>query len=699
MLHPAIKMVSAPVVAAALVTTVIAVGLELALGNDPFARMVQTSQPQKKAKDEAQAPADDTAEQQIKDDEKLLQDAKLATNGKALVEQLRSWIPVAGDENKVAKLFQKLDSGNFKEREQAAKALVEYGPRAIPILQRLMPGAPLEVRLRAENCLKAVEARSPAALAAAAVRLLKVRAPAEAVTVLLEYAPYAPEADELLDTVYTLAISKGKVHPAIVSALKDELPTRRAIAAALLGRFGNAEQKTQVAALLHDKDPEVRFRAAHGLVASGNRSALPALVQTLAEGSQPLAEFAEEILIQVAGKNASKDTLDSDEAARKKCHEAWREWLTANQEKVDFGKVNMSFPLPSAFRARKPACIILWMSGGPSQIDTFDPKLGDIMLFEPIDTAVKGLQFSQNLPKLAKQAKHLAVIRSLTHRAFAHGPATFLMRTGYAPDNVNNYPSLGAVLAKELKPRADRPRHISIGAMSATTPESYGPGFLGAQYGPLMVTLADSCPDVADFEALAKGKGEMHRKAVQKAFDLGAEKKEVRDAYGNNGFGQRCLLARRLIEHGVPVVEVTMTGWDAHANARAALVKLTGELDSAMAMLLKELSARKRLQQTLIVWMGEFGRTPQINRAGGRDHWPQGFSVVLAGGGIKGGQAIGKTSANAMQIEERPVTPAELFATIYRALGVDPTRQNQSNTGRPVRLVEAGAHPVKEALR
>jgi HEAT repeat protein len=315
MLHPAIKVLSAAVVAAALFTAVITVGSRTALGNDPFAPMVQTSQPQKKAKNEAQAPADDAAEQQqIKDDEKLLQDAKMAIDGKALVAQLRSLIPVAGDENKVVKLFQKLGSENFREREQAAKTLIEYGPLAIPILQRLMPSAPLEVRLRAENCLKALEARSPVALAAAVVRLLKVRAPAEAVTVLLEYAPYAPEADELLDTVYTLAITNGKVHPAIASALKDGLPTRRAIAAVLLGRFGNAEQRAQVAALLEDKDPGVRFRAAQGLVASGNRNALPALVQTLAQESEPLAEFAEEILIQVAGKSAPKDAFGSNSA-------------------------------------------------------------------------------------------------------------------------------------------------------------------------------------------------------------------------------------------------------------------------------------------------------------------------------------------------------------------------------------------------
>jgi RNA polymerase sigma factor (sigma-70 family) len=357
----------------------------------------------------------------------------------------------------------------------------------------------------------------------------------------------------------------------------------------------------------------------------------------------------------------------------------------------------------------KPArsCIILWMSGGPSQIDTFDPKAGAVSLFPAIDTAVKGLQFSQTVPQLAKQAKHLAVIRSMTHREADHARGSHLMRTGYTSNNVIDYPSLGSVLAKELGDgRPKVPVYFTISAQQAFVFGGAGPGILGARYAPLVVggggfgkEMPLIVPPVADFEDRAKGKGEAHKKAVAKAFDLDDEKKEVRDAYGRSRFGDSCLLARRLVDRGVPVVEVVMGGWDVHGNAAQAMPNLTGELDTAMTALIKDLEASKRLENTLIVWMGEFGRTPRVNNAGGRDHWTAGFSVVLAGCGIKGGQVIGKTSADATKVEQRPVSPAEFFATIYQALGVDPAKENIGPGERKVRLVEKGASAVKEVLR
>ncbi len=367
-------------------------------------------------------------------------------------------------------------------------------------------------------------------------------------------------------------------------------------------------------------------------------------------------------------------------------------------------------PQPEAKAKPQRACIILWMSGGPSQIDTFDPKPNDPNggLFGAIDTTVKGVQFSQLLPNLAKQAQHMAIIRSLTHREGDHNRGTYLMRTGYTSDGQTDYPALGCVLGKELEGRAELPRYVSIGA-PAPPVMGYGAGFLGREHGPLVLrgrsgigaAAGDTLPlpPVEEFEALAKGRGEAMRREVAKAMDLSEEQAAVRDAYGRDRFGQGCLLARRLLERGVPVVEVTSPGWDAHANSPAIMPRLCAELDAGWTALLKDLHVSRRLETTLIVWMGEFGRTPRINNSVGRDHWPFGFSAVLAGGLIKGGQAIGKTSADAMRIEERPVTPQELHATIYQALGIDPAKENRTPGGQAVPLVEKGTRAVKEALR
>jgi hypothetical protein len=296
------------------------------------------------------------SKQQIQDDEKLLQDAKLAIDGKGLLDVLRQMTPGPDDEKKIVDLFEQLGSANFKVREKATVALIAVGPKAIPMLKRLLPGTQLEVRMRAERCLKDLEAKSPPALAAAAVRLIKVRAPAGAVPALLEFAAHAPDefvAEEILDAVYTLGVRQGKLDPALDVAIKDAMPARRAIAAVLLGRFGNDAQRQLVGKLLDDKNLEVRFRAAQGLLANGDRTTLAVLVQVLKEAPYGLAERAEEILVQVAGPTAPKAGLGTDEAARMKCSEGWRDWLEKNQNTVDLSKVEFGFPLPSPdFRAR-----------------------------------------------------------------------------------------------------------------------------------------------------------------------------------------------------------------------------------------------------------------------------------------------------------------------------------------------------------
>jgi RNA polymerase sigma factor (sigma-70 family) len=371
-------------------------------------------------------------------------------------------------------------------------------------------------------------------------------------------------------------------------------------------------------------------------------------------------------------------------------------------------------PATAGAKGKVPrSCILLWMSGGPSQLDTFDLKGGDVG-FDARRTSVKGMKISEHLPRLAKLANHLAIIRSLTHVEGDHGRAAYLMRTGRSPVGAADYPSLPCVLGKELgKDRPDLPRYVSIGPMPrAFTPTGFGPGFLGPQFGPLAVgvrTRFDGdeaatdeklrLPPAGAFTALAGERGSQMRKAVEKAFDLGEEKPAVRAAYGKGLFGQGCLLARRLVERGVPVVEVTLPGWDTHANNFPLVQKLSGDLDAGMAALLKDLRDRKRLDSTLVVWMGEFGRTPRVNGSGGRDHWPRCFSVVLAGCGIKGGQVIGKTSADGTDIEQRPVTPPELLATIYQALGIDPATEYRTSAGAREPLVKPGNRPVREALR
>ena len=350
--------------------------------------------------------------------------------------------------------------------------------------------------------------------------------------------------------------------------------------------------------------------------------------------------------------------------------------------------------------------ILLWMSGGPSQIDTWDPKPGNMNggPFRAINTTIKGGQISEHMPHLAKQAKHLAIIRTLKHGEGDHIRASHLMRTGYPVDGQTNFPALGCVLGKELGgSRPDVPRYISIGAR--VNPFGvFGPGYLGAEYAPLHVHPADAgrgftLPPIEMFEDLHKKRAAKMRKSIEKAFDLADEKPAVKNAYGPSQFGQACLLARRLIERDVPVVEITMGGWDTHQDNFNLVQKRSIELDFAWGALMTDLQKSTRLETTLIVWMGEFGRTPRINANMGRDHWPASFSVVLGGGRIKGGQLIGKTSADGTTITERPVSPAEFLATIYQAVGIDPAKEYRSNTDQKVPLVEKGSKAVKELLR
>ncbi|MCS7045201.1 MAG: DUF1501 domain-containing protein [Gemmataceae bacterium] len=405
---------------------------------------------------------------------------------------------------------------------------------------------------------------------------------------------------------------------------------------------------------------------------------------------------------------------------------------------------------------RRRACILLWMNGGPTQTDTFDMKPGHANggPFRPIATSVPGIQISEHLPRLAQQMGDVAIIRSITSREGDHGRGTYYLRTGYLPQGPIQYPTLGSFLSKELGAEdAPLPNFVSIAPFRLFNPAAYGPGFLGPQYAPLLVgdnpnfqpaangNVADMLrvQDIAppadvttpqfdhrvsilehmerDFASRHPGVSpqshrtaydravRLMRTAARAAFNLDEEPASIRDGYGRNLFGQGCLLARRLVERGVAFVEVNLgslpgapAGWDTHVQNFTGVRTLCNVLDPAWAQLIVDLRQRGLLETTLIVWMGEFGRTPRINAQQGRDHFPNAWSVVLAGGGIRGGRVYGRTSADAMTVEENPVTVPQLMATICRALGVDHARQNMSNVGRPIRLADHGAEPIAEIV-
>lgn len=402
---------------------------------------------------------------------------------------------------------------------------------------------------------------------------------------------------------------------------------------------------------------------------------------------------------------------------------------------------------------RRRSCVLLWMNGGPSQTDTFDmkPDHENGGEFKPIATSVPGIQICEHLPQLAKHMRHFVPIRSMHTKEGDHGRAAFLMRTGYRPRGRLQFPTMGSLLSKELaREGAELPDYVSIGPYQALNPAAYSPGFLGPRRAPLVVGGAGggayrdgqlgvrnlAPPDGVDrarFDARLGLLGEMeddfaqtrpgaisasHQTAYEqavrmmrspaiRAFELDEEPAKLRDAYGRNRFGQGCLLARRLIERGVPFVEVALNGapgtngvfgWDTHQGNFPAVRALCEALDAGWAALATDLADRGLLEDTLIVWMGEFGRTPVINTTAGRDHFAEAWSVVLGGGGIKGGQVVGQTGKDGMKVEDRPVAAADLMATICRALGIDPWKQNMSGIGRPIRIADPEAQPIEEIL-
>jgi hypothetical protein len=396
------------------------------------------------------------------------------------------------------------------------------------------------------------------------------------------------------------------------------------------------------------------------------------------------------------------------------------------------GWMNVLAARAAQSNVKHKSCILLWMAGGPSHKDTFDMKPGtkDAGSFTEIDTAVPGIKISEHFPQFAKLTKEAAIIRGMSTGEGAHGRASYNMHTGYREGQGGVvYPSLGSLVAKELSdPEATVPSFVSVGN------RSYGAGFLGARHHPLVVAdpkrgIENLRPLVSEgaFDDRVDLLGEMeqafkrdydataasaHRTTYQravtlmkskeaKAFDLTLESAATRKAYGETRFGEGCLLARRLVEVGVSFVEVTLGGWDTHQNNWDKVKTLSGQVDPAMSSLIKDLKDRGMLDSTLVVWMGEFGRTPKINSRGakpGRDHYPRAWSTVLAGGGVKGGQVYGKTDKEGAAVVEGRVNTLDYLATVCSLLGIQYDKHNKTSNGRPVRIVDKGANPVKALL-
>jgi Protein of unknown function (DUF1501) len=384
----------------------------------------------------------------------------------------------------------------------------------------------------------------------------------------------------------------------------------------------------------------------------------------------------------------------------------------------------------SESRQQTKNCILLWLAGGPSTKDMWDLRPGTTNggPYRQIQTNVNGIQISEHFPQFAQLMNHAAIIRSMSTAEGAHARASYNMHTGYREGQGGIvYPSLGSIVAKELGDEtAAMPNFVSVGQ------RSYGAGFLGPRFQPLIVNNAARGVEnlrtgvnqtqfndrVNLLEELEQGfhsthnagTAQSHRTTTQRAvtlmrdtgtqaFDITREPAAVRSAYGTGAFADGCLMARRLVEAGVKFVEVTLGGWDTHQNNFARVQQLSGQVDPAMSALIRDLRDRRMLDNTLVILMGEFGRTPRINARGaqpGRDHYPRAWSSVMVGGGIRGGQVIGRTDAEAATVTERPVNTFDFMATVCRALGIDFNKQNQAPNGRPIRIVDRPANPIAQ---
>jgi hypothetical protein len=388
-------------------------------------------------------------------------------------------------------------------------------------------------------------------------------------------------------------------------------------------------------------------------------------------------------------------------------------------------------------------CILLWMQGGPSHIDTFDPKpdapaeiRGE---FNTIPTTIPGIRFVEHLPLLAKQTDKFSIIRGHDPKNGSHGVADHLMMSGHKFNASMAFPCYGSVVAKERGYRNGMFPFVQLGRYIDRRFNGGIAGFLGDQYNPFEIQEDPNAPgfkvrdlsltsdaerarmerrysmltdldryqkNVEENAQAVKARDVFYEKAhglitspaAKRAFDLNQEPEPVREAYGRNPFGQSCLLARRLIEAGVHFVTVTDGGWDTHQNNfRSLKDRLLPRLDRAYAALLQDLHDRGMLENTLVVWFGDFGRTPKVNPSAGRDHWATAGVACMGGGGVKKGEVVGATNQLGEFVIDSPVTPQDLAATIYHTLGIPLHTWYRAQDGRPIELVPEGK-PIRQLV-
>ncbi len=382
-------------------------------------------------------------------------------------------------------------------------------------------------------------------------------------------------------------------------------------------------------------------------------------------------------------------------------------------------------------RKRGKSIILLWMDGGPSQFDTFNPKVGSPNQgpARAISTSVAGVEFADFWPQTAMMMDKLAVVRSMRTPEAEHDRAITHVRTGYRPTPALRYPTFGSLVARAKEDfDFDLPAFVRIGKPRIKT-RDVDAGVLGVTYSSFNVDQAGTLPPNvrpivapetlrrrlalsdkfdAQFAEAGAAKEVADKKSIYdrtarfvlsprlETFDLEREPAVLRDAYGRTNFGQGCLLARRLIEQGVSFVEVISTGdrndagWDTHGNGFRDTPYLAAEVDPAYSTLIEDLAQRGMLDDTLVVWMGEFGRTPKIKADGGRDHYSKGWPVVFAGGGVRGGQVIGATDADGIDVTDRAIGVSDLCLTLCHVLGMKPDDEYRTSDNRPIKLVEGG---------
>ena len=369
-------------------------------------------------------------------------------------------------------------------------------------------------------------------------------------------------------------------------------------------------------------------------------------------------------------------------------------------------------------RKNNKSAILLWMGGGPSTMDIWDlkPEAPTGGPFRPISTT-GDVEICEHMPLMAKQMHHMAIVRSMSTREADHMRGRYYMHTGYVPNTNIEHPSYGAVLSHQLRrENLEIPQFVSVGGGSV------GAGFLGMNHAPFVVNSngqvrnLDVKPDQRFFQRayaldviengfINQKRGSIasdHRDVLRQAFNLltseqmeafkvVGEPDAVKDRYGDNNFGKSCLMARRLVEVGVPFIEVNLGGWDNHQNIFPTLRdnKLP-MLDKGMSALVEDLEQRGLLEDTAIIWMGEFSRTPRINQNAGRDHWARSWSVVVGGAGMNGGIAIGETNSDGTRVETEPHSSQDVMASVCKALGISLGTTFTSKSGRPMKIANSG---------